>query len=377
MNAAFWRSKKVLITGHTGFKGSWLSLWLQAAGADVVGYALNPPSEPNLFDAARVAEGMVSIPGNVLKQDDLQQTLEKFRPEVIFHLAAQSLVRESYKNPVETYATNVMGLVHLLDAVRNVGGVRAVVCVTSDKCYQNREWVWGYREDEPMGGYDPYSSSKGCAELVAATFRNSFFNENDYGKHGVAVATARAGNVIGGGDWATDRLIPDVVRSVLAGQDIVLRNPHAIRPWQHVLDPLNGYLLLAEKLCEIGPGFTEGWNFAPTETHTVYQVVDQMLSLWGRPVAVRHDKSQQPHEDPYMMLDSTKARLKLGWKPALDLEASLRWIVDWVKNLQNGGDVRDFTERQLGKYMEMTADRQPVARKGATAGRNDLLIGQE
>ncbi|MEX0806634.1 MAG: CDP-glucose 4,6-dehydratase [Candidatus Binatia bacterium] len=354
MNATFWRSKKVLITGHTGFKGSWLSLWLQCMGAQVVGYALKPPSEPNLFQIARVADGMTSVSGDVLNQDELQKVIVKYRPELVFHLAAQSLVRESYKNPVQTYATNVMGSVHLLDAVRNAGGVRAVVCVTSDKCYQNREWVWGYREDEPMGGYDPYSSSKGCAELVAAAYRNSFFNENSYPQHGVAVATARAGNVIGGGDWAKDRLIPDVIRSVTAGQDIILRNPHAIRPWQHVLDPLNGYLLLAESLYDKGPHFTEGWNFAPADSEPVAQVVDQLLSLWGSPAAARHDKSQQPHEDPYMMLDSTKARLKLGWRPALDLKTSLSWIVEWVKCFQKNVDMRSVTERQIRNHMEMT-----------------------
>ena len=238
MNSSFWQSRRVLITGHTGFKGSWLSLWLQCLGADVVGYALDPPTKPNLFETAKVAEGMSSIPGDVLNKNELHRVIAKHQPEVVFHLAAQSLVRESYKNPVETFSTNVMGLVHLLEAVRSVGEVRAVVCVTSDKCYQNREWVWGYREDEPMGGYDPYSSSKGCSELVAAAYRNSFFNEREYFQHAVAVATARAGNVIGGGDWAKDRLLPDLVRSVISGQDIILRNPHAIRPWQHVLDPL-------------------------------------------------------------------------------------------------------------------------------------------
>jgi nucleoside-diphosphate-sugar epimerase len=247
-----------------------------------------------------------------------------------------------------------MGLVHLLEGVRHVGGVRAVVCVTSDKCYENREWVWGYREDEPMGGYDPYSSSKGCAELVAAAYRNSFFNKEEYSRHKVAVATARAGNVIGGGDWAKDRLIPDVIRSVMTGQDIVLRNPHAIRPWQHVLDPLNGYLMLAERLYEDGPGFSEGWNFAPTDSQSVCQVVDQLLSLWGCPVSAKHDKSHQPHEDPYMVLDSTKARVKLGWRPSLDLKTSLSWTTEWVKCFQKKANMRSVTEVQIREYMENT-----------------------
>ncbi|HEX6173600.1 MAG TPA: CDP-glucose 4,6-dehydratase [Candidatus Binatia bacterium] len=353
MNADFWQSKRVLITGHTGFKGSWLSLWLQSLGAHVVGYALDPPTEPNLFDTARVAERMLSIPGDVLNKSALQSVIAEHRPEVIFHLAAQSLVRESYKNPVETFSTNVMGLAHLLEGVRTIGGVRAVVCVTSDKCYQNREWVWGYREDEPMGGYDPYSSSKGCSELVAAAYRNSFFNEREYSQHGVSVATARAGNVIGGGDWAKDRLVPDLIRSVIRGQDIVLRNPHAIRPWQHVLDPLAGYLMLAESLFKHGPRFSEAWNFAPAESHTVTQVVEQLLSLWGSQVSAKHDQSRQPHEDPYMILDSTKARVKLEWKALLDLRASLSWIVEWVKRFQAGADMRSVTESQIKAYMDM------------------------
>src|SRR5688572_18803592 len=353
MNSSFWQSRRVLITGHTGFKGSWLSLWLQCLGANVVGYALDPPTEPNLFKTAKVAEGMSSIAGDVLNKDSLQSVIAKHHPEVVFHLAAQSLVRESYKNPVQTFSTNVMGLVHLLESVRLVGGVRAVVCVTSDKCYQNREWVWGYREDEPMGGYDPYSSSKGCSELVAAAYRNSFFNESEYSRHEVAVATARAGNVIGGGDWAKDRLLPDLIQSVVSGKDIVLRNPHAIRPWQHVLDPLAGYLMLAESLYKHGPRFSEAWNFAPAESHTVSQVVGQLLSLWGSQVSARHDQSRQPHEDPYMILDSTKARVKLEWKPLLDLRASLSWIVEWVKRLQTGADMRSVTESQIKAYMDM------------------------
>ena len=353
INSSFWQSRRVLITGHTGFKGSWLSLWLQCLGAQVVGYALDPPTEPNLFETAKVADGMSSIRADVLNKNELHRVIAKHQPEVVFHLAAQSLVRESYKNPVETFSTNVMGLVHLLEGVRLVGGVRAVVCVTSDKCYQNREWVWGYREDEPMGGYDPYSSSKGCSELVAAAYRNSFFNESEYSQHGVAVATARAGNVIGGGDWAKDRLLPDLIRSVTSGQDIVLRNPHAIRPWQHVLDPLAGYLALAESLFKHGPRFSEAWNFAPVESHTVSQVVRQLLSLWGSKVSARNDQSHQPHEDPYMILDSTKARVKLEWKPILDLTSSLRWIVAWVKRLRAGADMRSITESQIKAYMDM------------------------
>ena len=357
MNGAFWRSKRVLITGHSGFKGSWLSLWLQCVGAEIVGYALNPPTEPNLFTVSNVTDGMVSVVGDVRDKDHLQNTIEKYRPEFVFHLAAQSLVRESYKDPVATFATNVMGLVNLLEGVRAVGGVRAVVCVTSDKCYQNQNWIWGYRENEPMGGNDPYSSSKGCSELVAAAYLNSFFNKKKYSEHGVALATARAGNVIGGGDWAKDRLIPDVVRSLTAGQDIILRNPHAIRPWQHVLDPLNGYLILAERLYEEGPVFGEGWNFGPADSQPVFQVVDQLLSMCGHPVSIKQDESDQPHEDAYMMLDSTKARVKLGWTPALNLKTSLCWILDWVKSYQTAANMRNVTEGQIKKYMEITQNR--------------------
>lgn len=356
MNEAFWRSKRVLITGHTGFKGSWLSLWLQSMGANVVGYGLNPPTEPNMFDLARVGDGMLSLSGDVLNQRNLFAAIDEHRPEVVFHLAAQALVRESYANPVVTYATNTMGVVHLLEAVRNVTGVRAVVCVTSDKCYRNRGRMWSYSENEPMGGYDPYSSSKGCAELVAASYRNSFFNESDYSQHRVALATARAGNVIGGGDWSKDRLLPDIIRSVMTGRDIVLRNPYAVRPWQHVLDPLHGYLLLAESLYLYGPAFADGWNFAPAETYRVHEVVEQLLSLWGNPVSAKHDHKRQPHEDAYMILDSTKARLKLGWRPVLSLKTSLSWIVEWTKLLQERADMRSTTQAQIQAYTDLIRD---------------------
>ena len=243
MNPGFWQGKRVLITGHTGFKGSWLSLWLQTLGSDVVGYSLAPPTSPSLFELAGVASGMTSVLGDVRNLDRLKQVIADYQPEIAIHMAAQPLVRESYSNPVETYATNVMGTVNLMEAVRQVSGVRVVVNVTSDKCYENREWVWGYREDEAMGGYDPYSSSKGCAELVTQAYRNSFFNPRLYSEHGVAVATARAGNVIGGGDWARDRLVPDILKSLMAGETVMIRHPHATRPWQHVLEPLNGCLL--------------------------------------------------------------------------------------------------------------------------------------
>lgn len=242
MNPDFWRGKRVFITGHTGFKGSWLSLWLQTAGAKLVGYALSPPTSPSLFEIAHVNDGMVSLEGDIRDITSLQKALAQYQPEIVIHMAAQPLVRYSYQHPVETYETNVMGTVHLLEAVRQSAGVRVVINVTSDKCYENREWVWGYRENEAMGGYDPYSNSKGCSELVVSAYRNSYFSPQTYAEHGVGVASVRAGNVIGGGDWAEDRLIPDIMRAIVAGESVLIRNPNAIRPWQHVLEPLSGYL---------------------------------------------------------------------------------------------------------------------------------------
>ena len=265
IDADFWRGRRVFLTGHTGFKGGWLALWLQRLGADVTGYALDPPTTPSLFAVARVGAGMRSIINDIRDAETLAQAMREAQPEIVIHMAAQPLVRYSYQAPVETYATNVMGTVHLLEAVRQTDSVRAVVNVTSDKCYENREWVWGYRENEPMGGYDPYSNSKGCAELVTAAYRNSYFNPAQYSQHGVALASARAGNVIGGGDWAEDRLIPDILRAIAAGEAVNIRSPHAIRPWQHVLEPLSGYLLLAQRLIEDGPAHAEGWNFGPSE----------------------------------------------------------------------------------------------------------------
>ncbi|NOS86960.1 MAG: CDP-glucose 4,6-dehydratase, partial [Methylococcaceae bacterium] len=247
IDTSFWHGKRVLLTGHTGFKGSWLSLWLQTMGAQVLGYALAPPTQPSLFVVAKVSDGLTSIIGDVRDLNALSAELAKFMPEIIIHLAAQPLVRYSYQNPVETYATNVLGTVHLLDAVRSTPSVKAVLCVTTDKCYENREWLWGYREHEALGGYDPYSSSKACAELVTAAYRNAYFSADGYAQHGVAVASARAGNVIGGGDWAADRLIPDILHALSENRPVLIRNPNAIRPWQHVLEPLSGYLLLAQK----------------------------------------------------------------------------------------------------------------------------------
>ena len=357
MNPAFWHGKRVLLTGHTGFKGSWLSLWLQSMGAQVVGYALAPPTNPSLFDVAEVGYGMTSVLGDIRDLAKLQAVFAEHRPEIVIHMAAQPLVRYSYQNPIETYSTNVMGTVHLLEAVRNTPGVKAVVNITTDKCYENREWVWGYRENEPMGGFDPYSSSKGCAELVSAAYRSSFFNANNYAQHGVATATVRAGNVIGGGDWAQDRLIPDILAAFEQGRKPDIRNPNAIRPWQHVMEPLRGYLTLAEQLFEHGPSFGEGWNFGPNDEDAkpVGWIVEQMAALWGARAQWQIDTGEHPHEAHYLKLDISKARSRLDWHPALRLKDALSLIIGWSKQREAGANMRQLTLAQLQAYQALTS----------------------
>lgn len=352
MNTSFWHGKRVFLTGHTGFKGSWLSLWLQQMGAEVTGYALQPPTNPSLFEVANVAQGMRSIIGDIRDADMLKRAMAEARPEIVFHMAAQALVRYSYDFPVDTYATNVMGTVHLLEAVRQTGGVRAVVNITSDKCYENREWLWGYRENDPMGGYDPYSSSKGCAELVASAYRHSFFNSQDYVRHGVALASVRAGNVIGGGDWAEDRLIPDIMRAITQGVPVHIRNPLAIRPWQHVLEPLAGYLLLAQKLWEDGAVYGEGWNFGPNDEDAkpVSWIVECLIKAWGEGASWVLDSGDHPHEAHYLKLDCSKAKARLDWHPRWNLDATLGKIVDWQKKYQHGADMKAVTLEQIDIY---------------------------
>jgi CDP-glucose 4,6-dehydratase len=352
----FWRTKRVLLTGHTGFKGSWLSLWLQSLGAQVVGYALAPPTHPSLYEMADVAQGMTSLIGDIRDLAKLQAVFTEHLPEIVIHMAAQPLVRYSYQNPVETYSTNVMGTVHLLEAVRNTPSVKAVVNITTDKCYENKEWIWGYRENEPMGGFDPYSNSKGCAELVSAAYRSSFFNADHYGKHGVATATVRAGNVIGGGDWAQDRLIPDILSAFEQGRKVDIRNPQAIRPWQHVMEPLRGYLTLAEQLFEHGPSFGEGWNFGPNDEDAkpVSWIVEQMAALWGADALWQLDTGDHPHEAHYLKLDISKARNRLDWHPALHLKDALALIIDWSKQRAAGANMRQFTLSQLQAYQALT-----------------------
>lgn len=352
MNSRFWTDKRVFLTGHTGFKGGWLSLWLQNLGAEVTGYALVPGTDPNLFELARVGEGMTSHIADIRDLPTLTTVVRAAKPEIVFHLAAQPLVRESYRNPVETYTTNVLGTIHLLEAVRQTPSVRAVVNVTSDKCYENREWHWGYREDEAMGGYDPYSSSKGCAELVTAAWRRSYFSPAQPAGHSVALASARAGNVIGGGDWAEDRLIPDLLRAFQMGQPAFIRNPNAIRPWQHVLEPLSGYLLLAEKLYEEGSVYAEAWNFGPSEgdVRPVRWIAERLAQHWGGNAHWSHETGNHPHEAHWLKLDCAKARARLHWKPRWSLAQTLERIVQWHRQHQAGADLRALTLQQIQDY---------------------------
>ena len=354
INNDFWKDKKVFITGHTGFKGSWLCLLLHRLGADIYGYALEPPTTPSLYQEANIDELVDSTIGDIRDYTKLLETLQRVRPDIVIHLAAQPLVRESYKNPVATYQINVMGTVHLLEVIRQTPGIKAVVNVTTDKCYENREWHWGYRENEPMGGYDPYSNSKGCSELVTSAYRSSYFNSKEYDKHGVALASARAGNVIGGGDWADDRLIPDFIRAISRGEEVKIRSPYAIRPWQHVLEPLIGYLMLAEKLFHHGTAFAEAWNFGPDDkdAKNVEWIVKRICALWGNGASYAIDTHPQPHEANYLKLDCSKAKAELGWEPCWDIETTLKSIVEWNKAFLSNENVRTVTENQIEQYIK-------------------------
>lgn len=348
----FWAGKRVFVTGHTGFKGSWLCLWLRQLGADVTGFALPPPTDPSLFATARIDELVETHTGDVRDLAPLEAALASSRPEIVLHLAAQPIVRYSYEHPVETFATNVLGTVNLLDGVRRTSSVRAVVVVTSDKCYFNEEWVWGYREDSRLGGHDPYSASKSCAELVVASYQHSFFSP-ERNPDGTLIASGRAGNVIGGGDWALDRLVPDIIRSLLEGKPTIVRNPHATRPWQHVLEPLHGYLMLAERLVTDGPPFASAWNFGPAEENarSVGSVINDLYELWGVDFDWERDRRDAPPESTFLKLDSSKARAQLGWQPKLDLLTTLRWIVDWTRGYAAGADVRELTLADIDRYM--------------------------
>ena len=352
VSGEFWRDKTVLVTGHTGFKGSWLSLWLSRLGAHVVGYAVAPSSSQTHFVVSRVSERVRSIEADVCDLDRLEESLAGHRPEIVFHLAAQSLVRPSYADPLETLRTNVLGTASVLEAIRRQPTAKAVVIVTSDKCYENREWVWGYRETEPLGGRDPYSSSKGCAELVAASFRSSYFHPDDPGQHGIGVATARAGNVIGGGDRATDRLVPDILDAHDRSEELVIRNPAAVRPWQFVLEPLAGYMALAERLYSDGPGFSEAWNFGPREGDAlaVEALVKRMGTHLNGGIRYRVVTDAAMHEAAQLRLDCTKASAKLGWRPRTSVDDALKLTADWQDHLRSGTDMQAVSLDQIQAF---------------------------
>lgn len=352
LNKTFWKGRKVFVTGHTGFKGSWLSLWLESLGADATGFALDPPTDPSLFMQAGVANSIRCIRGDIRDFDHLKAALAESKPDVIIHMAAQSVVRHGYEDPIDTYSSNVMGTVNLFEAVRKLHHPCAIVNVTSDKCYENREWEWGYRENEPMGGRDPYSNSKGCAELVTTAYRESFFPPTEIRGHGVALGSARAGNAIGGGDWTANQLIPDVMRAFLTAKPCLIRNPLAYRPWQFLLEPLRGYLLLAEKLTTDPVRFAEGWNFGPRDDDAkpVGWISDRLVSLWGGKASWVRDVAEHQHEAHALKLDASKAKNHLGWQPVLPLDEALLWIVEWYRAFEAGKDLRSVTRSQITRY---------------------------
>jgi CDP-glucose 4,6-dehydratase len=353
LNEKFWKNRKVFVTGHTGFKGSWLCALLDMLGADATGYALDPPTDPAMFTLAGLERLIRSVHGDVRDLPRLADAVRAARPEVVIHMAAQPIVRESYKRPAETYETNVMGTVNALESARFCGGVRAVVVVTTDKVYENREWPWGYRETDALGGFDPYSSSKACAELAAAAYRASFFHPDDYARHGTALATARAGNVIGGGDWAADRLLPDCARAVLEGRPIVVRNPGAVRPWQHALECLCGYLLLAEKLCADGPAHSSAYNFGPDDRDClpVGEVAKRFCALWPG-ASCEMAGAGGPHEAGFLKLDSSKAAAKLGWRRTWGIGPALRATVDWYREYERNGSLLAVTRSQIENFLK-------------------------
>jgi CDP-glucose 4,6-dehydratase len=350
-----WRGKRVFITGHTGFKGGWLALWLSHMGADICGYSLDPYTNPNLFDVLNLGSRLRDIRADIRDPKALDEALIGFAPEVVFHLAAQPLVRLSFADPITTYETNVIGTARVLDAIRRTPSVRAVVSVTTDKCYENKEWIWGYRETDPLGGYDPYSSSKACAEIVSAAFRQSYFPVDQLAKHKVAIATARAGNVIGGGDWSLDRLLPDLVRGFLSGQPVRIRRPHAIRPWQHVLEPLHGYISLAEKLLSGDPRYATAYNFGPSDddTRPVHWIADRMAETWGGGASWLLDEDPSVHEAGYLKLDASRARADLAWAPRLRLAEAVDWLVQWYRAHDRKEDMQAFTLAQISAYQAL------------------------
>lgn len=351
LDVNFWRGKKVFVTGHTGFKGSWLVLWLNSMGASVFGYSLPAPTNPNMFELCKLDRDIQSVMGDIRDFEHLLCTIKQIEPEIVFHLAAQPLVLKSYDSPMETYQVNVMGTVNVLECIRNVDSVKAVVNVTTDKCYENQGWYWGYRENDALGGYDPYSNSKACSELITAAYRNSFFSL----KNKVALASARAGNVIGGGDWAEDRLIPDCVRALMEGKKVVIRNSDAIRPWQHVLEPLSGYLILAQKLYEEGERYAGAWNFGPDDkdAKTVEWIVRKICTVWGEGAGFEVEKQERkPHEAKYLKLDCSKAKVELNWNPRWTVAQAIEKVVSWIKAYEKGKEMKSYCLKQIMEYME-------------------------
>ncbi len=357
----FWKNKRVLLTGHTGFKGSWLSLMLQSLQANVLGYSLDPPTKPNLFSVAKVEEGMKDIRGDIRDLPLLKKEIAAFQPEVVIHMAAQPLVRYSYQHPIETFSTNVMGTVNVCEAVRDSDTCRSLLVITTDKCYENREWHWGYRETDPLGGHDPYSSSKSCTELVVSSYRNSFFKTHDVG-----LATARAGNVLGGGDWAQDRLVPDLIMACIKNQEIEIRNPQSTRPWQHVLDPLYGYLKLAQALYETPSSYSEPWNFGPNESDIkcVSWIAEKIVDLWGASTSWNPSEGKHPHEAAILKLDTSKSRALLDWTPIYSIETVLQSTVEWYQAYHyTSADIQVFTQEQIKRYLKTRAtENKPLAR---------------
>ena len=355
MNSNFWKNKKVLLTGHTGFKGSWLSIWLKKLDVELVGFSKDIPTKPSLFEIAKVSEGMTSITGNIEDFAAIQKVLKENKPEIVIHMAAQSLVRKSYEEPINTFATNVMGTVNLLQAVKTTGSTLVLINITSDKCYENKGTEKAFSENSPMGGYDPYSSSKGCAELVTSSFRNSFFNLKEFERHGCSLSSVRSGNVIGGGDWAKDRLIPDIMNSISKRIPTQIRNTRSIRPWQFVLEPLFGYLILAQRMWEEGKEFSEPWNFGPDETDckSVKWILEKISKELDDGFSWKEDTRDNPHEAEMLKLDCNKAKKRLGWKTKLDVNETIEWTVNWYKEYFKNSDMKEYTENQIDKFMSL------------------------
>ena len=355
INLNFWKNKKVLLTGHTGFKGSWLSIWLKKLDVELVGFSKDIPTKPSLFEIAKVSEGMTSITGNIEDFTAIQKVLKENKPEIVIHMAAQSLVRKSYEEPINTFATNVMGTVNLLQAVKTTGSTRVLINITSDKCYENKGTEKAFSENSPMGGYDPYSSSKGCAELVTSSFRNSFFNLKEFERHGCSLSSVRSGNVIGGGDWAKDRLIPDIMNSISKRIPTQIRNTRSIRPWQFVLEPLFGYLILAQRMWEEGKEFSEPWNFGPDETDckSVKWILEKISKELDDGFSWKEDTRDNPHEAEMLKLDCNKAKKRLGWKTKLDVNETIEWTVNWYKEYFKNSDMKQYTENQIDKFISL------------------------